>query len=452
MNQHAAPPATAERAHISNFYAWYVVVLLTIAYCFNFIDRQILGIVSQDLKADLQLSDSQLGLLKGFAFALLYTVAAIPIARWADRSNRTRIVSIAVAMWSFFTVVSGYAQNFVQLLLARVAVGVGEAGGTPPSHSIISDYFPKERRATALGLYSLGVPFGMMFAYLAGGWLTAEFGWRGAMIGVGAPGVALALLIYLTVREPERGAADGVAPPPPAEKPKTTLWAAARHLFAIPTYSWACAASTAAAFFGYAAGAWIVPFYVRVHIGAPAEIGLEAFKAEFTQLTVILGVLSGLAFGLGTFMGGWLTEKLSQKDKANYMRIPALAMLLCAPAAAVQMLTGDMTTSLVFAGLVQMLLGIYLAPTFSLAQTLAPIEIRALSTAIFLFVLNIIALGVGPSFVGVLSDLLGAHDGDPEGLRWALFWTGLGLLIASYCYWRAARHMRADWAKATEQA
>ncbi|MEL6978175.1 MAG: MFS transporter [Pseudomonadota bacterium] len=449
MTDQTASPAAAAPARPQSLYSYYVVVLLTVAYCFNFIDRQIIGIVSQDLKEDLQLADWQLGLLKGFAFALLYTLAGIPIARWADRSNRVRIVSIAVATWSAFTVLCGYAQNFTQLLLARIGVGIGEAGGTPPSHSIISDYFSKEQRASALGIYSLGIPFGMMFAFIAGGWLTAEFGWRGALIGVGAPGVVLALLIYLTVREPERGAADGPALAKADGGETMSVWQAAKHLFSIPTYAWACAGITAASFTAYAFASWIVPFYLRAHVGSPETLGLDAFKAEFTTLMVILGLISGGAYGLGTFLGGYLTEQAARRDRANYMRIPAIAMLLTLPAGAVQLFAGDYTTSLIFAAVTQILLGMYLAPTFALVQTLAPLHIRALSTAIFFFVLNLIALGVGPSFVGVASDLFAAQDGDPEGLRWALATAGIGIALSVVFYWMAAAHTQADWRRAT---
>ncbi|NWG93216.1 MAG: MFS transporter, partial [Parvularculaceae bacterium] len=205
----AAAPSNDETAKAiagTNSYKWYVLAVLTIVYTFNFVDRQIIAIVSPAIKEDLGLSDSTLGLLKGLAFAVLYTTLGIPIAWAADRWNRVNIVAISLAVWSAFTALSGFAQNAVQLALARVGVGIGEAGGSPPSHSIISDYFPKEKRATALSLFSLGIPFGQMLAFLAGGWVLENLGWRNAFLVVGLPGILLAILLKLTVKEPIRGA------------------------------------------------------------------------------------------------------------------------------------------------------------------------------------------------------------------------------------------------------
>ncbi|MEM9724548.1 MAG: MFS transporter [Pseudomonadota bacterium] len=437
-------------------YSYYVVTLLTIAYVFNFIDRQIVGIASPGIKEDLDLSDAQLGLLKGFAFALLYTIAGIPIARWADRSSRVRIVSLAVVVWSGFTAISGFANNFWQMLLARIGVGIGEAGCSPPSHSIISDYFPKEQRATALGIYSLGIPIGIMLAYLAGGLTIAYFGWRTAFIVVGLPGVLLGALIYFTVREPERGAMDGPAVAPKPSDEGYTLYAAARHVFSIPTYFYACAGITAASFTGYAATFWVVDFYRRSHPDLP-----------FETLVLMLGLISGLAYGLGTFFGGYLTERAAQKDKRYYMLFPSVAMLLAAPLMALQLFAADVWMSLMYVALFQILMGVYLAPSFAMVQILSPVAIRALSTAVFFFVLNIIALGFGPTFVGVVSDFYitsvygvdidavseeVAKATQSEALRWALFWSGFGLLLASAFYWRASRFIVDDWRKATGES
>ena len=469
MKDHAAASATDAGAQPVTLYSYYVVALLTLAYVFNFIDRQIVGIASPALKADLGLSDGELGLLKGFAFALLYTIAGIPIARWADRSHRVGIVSLAVVVWSFFTVISGLAQNFWQMLAARIGVGIGEAGGSPPSHSIISDYFPKERRATALGIYSLGIPIGIMFAYLGGGLMIEHLGWRWAFVAVGAPGILLGVLIFLTVREPERGAADIGADAAAAKAAaksgsEMTLWGAARHVFSIPTYAWACTGITAASFTGYAGTFWVVDFYVRVHPQLP-----------FSTLVTAMGIISGVAFGLGTFMGGYLTERAAARNKRNYMLFPAIAMLLAGPMMAGQLFAGDPWTSLLFTALFQILMGVYLAPSFAMVQTLSPIAIRALSTAVFFFVLNFIALGFGPSFVGWASDFFTADcilqtapgreiaaqclaeakaaGADPaEALRWALFFSAGALLISAFAYWRASLFVAADWRKATGES
>ncbi|MEM7019279.1 MAG: MFS transporter, partial [Pseudomonadota bacterium] len=184
---------------------YYALVVLTIVYTFNFIDRQLLAILQESIKADLDLMDWQLGLLTGFAFALFYVTAGIPIARWADRSNRRNIIALAIGLWSLMTAISGFVQNYTQLLLARIGVGVGEAGGSPPAHSIISDIFPPEKRASALAFYSMGVNFGILFGFLAGGWLNEFFGWRVAFMVVGLPGILIALIVLFTLREPIRG-------------------------------------------------------------------------------------------------------------------------------------------------------------------------------------------------------------------------------------------------------
>jgi MFS family permease len=199
------PTASIENPYASSSSRSYALGLLTLVYSFNFIDRQLLSILQESIKLDLSLSDGQLGLLTGFAFALFYVTAGIPIARWADRSNRRNIVAMSISLWSFMTAISGLAQNYVQLLSARVGVGIGEAGGSPPSHSIVSDIYPKEKRATALSFYSTGVNIGVLFGFLLGGWLNEFFGWRVAFFVVGVPGIFIGVLVRLTLREPIRG-------------------------------------------------------------------------------------------------------------------------------------------------------------------------------------------------------------------------------------------------------
>ncbi|MEL7489055.1 MAG: MFS transporter, partial [Pseudomonadota bacterium] len=200
------PGLEAKDKPISDAYRLYVLILLTAVYTFNFVDRQIMGILAEDIKTDLGLSDSQLGILIGFAFAVLYTTLGIPIARIADRANRVTIISLSLACWSAFTAICGTAQNFLQLAMARVGVGIGEAGGSPPSHSLISDLYPKEKRAGALAVYALGIPVGVTFAYLGGGWVSENFNWRVTFLALGLPGVLLALIVKFTIREPQRGA------------------------------------------------------------------------------------------------------------------------------------------------------------------------------------------------------------------------------------------------------
>lgn len=451
-----AKPAAAPAGRSGVAYSYYVLVLLTMVYTFNFIDRQIIGIISPLIKQDLGLNDAQLGLLKGFAFALFYTVLGVPIARLADRMNRVTIVSVSLALWSGFTAISGAAQNFTQLALARVGVGVGEAGGTPPSHSIISDYFPVESRPRAMAIYAMGIPVGIALGYFAFAWLlsalqTGEVAdpsiWRTAMFLVGVPGLALAIVLKLTVREPERGAADGVKHERKAveKKPLTDViraefsevWTAARALWSIPTYALMGAGITFASFGAYAIGTWIVDFFSRTH----PEMSL-------TTVLVWLGFINAIAYSIGTFLGGAVTERLAKTNKAMYGLVPALALAANGPFFLAAMWAPTPTWSMIFWLGAHLTIGFYLGPTFAVAQTLAPVQYRALSTAVLFFVLNLIALGLGPSFVGVFSEALSGGMGEERGLRIALSSVVVTGLMGVGAFYMASRHVEKDWPKA----
>lgn len=436
---------------ISKSYRLYVLILLTAVYTFNFIDRQIIGIISPAIKADLGLSDGELGFLKGIAFAILYTTLGIPIARLADRWNRVSIISISLACWSGFTAISGYAQNFVQLALARVGVGVGEAGGSPPSHSIISDLYPKEERAGALAIFALGIPIGITLAYLGGGWVVTNLGWRMTFIAVGLPGIMLAIILKLTVKEPVRGAAETgltkdafqdikIESKNPVIRELTILWRAARHLLAIPSYRLVVISLTAASFSSYAISGWIVDFFDRSH----PDFG-------FSNVVLWLGLINGTAYILGVFVGGQLVDKLSAKNRRAYGLIPALGLLLTGPFFIAAMWLDNPIWSMICWWPVHLLTGFYLGPCFALAQTLAPISIRALSTAIFFFILNMIALGFGPTYVGYASDILANNGmGEEMGLRVALTSALIGSLIGMVAFYRLSQTVDADWDKATQ--
>jgi MFS family permease len=422
----AAPPAAK-----TDPYAWYVLAILTIVYMFNFVDRQIIAIVSPAIKEDLGLSDSMLGLLKGLAFAVLYTLLGIPIAWAADRWNRVNIVTIALAVWSAFTALSGFAQNAMQLALARVGVGIGEAGGSPPSHSIISDYFPKDKRSTALAIFSLGIPFGQMLAFLAGGWVLENLGWRNAFLIVGLPGVLLAVLLKLTVKEPICGAQDGVA------ATSVPFLQGAKTLLAIPSFWGLLVAATAASFTGYGIGLWVVDFFRRT------------YELSYPEITVPLGILNGVVYGVGTFLGGWLTDRFGKKNKGAYALIPAIGMALTIPAGWLSVWSPTPFGAFFWTAPFLIGLGIYLGPTWALVQTLAPPSMRAFSVAFMFFILNLIALGLAPLWVGALSDILAKSHGEVTGLRLALTSLGASSLIAVVAYYWTSKKLPADWAKAT---
>ena len=463
----AAPSAPA--IPTSRPYRAYVLLLLTGVYTFNFIDRQIIGILSPAIKEDLGLADWQLGILKGFAFAVLYTTLGIPIARLADSKNRVTIISISLALWSGFTALSGAAGNFIQLTLARVGVGIGEAGGSPPAHSLISDYFPKEKRAGALAIYAMGIPLGVAFAFLAGGWLTEAFSWRVAFVVIGLPRVLMAPLLKLTVREPPRGVFESgaetdefksmnvVEPIGRVEKlvqflckplsmnlralvlnEVATVWRAAKHLLSIPSYRAIVIATTAISFSGYANGTWIVDFYVRSH-------------PEFSIFLVYfwLGIISGTAYATGTFLGGFLVDRLAAKNKKMYGFVPAIALLVNAPAFLIVIWHPSAVVSLIFQVPTQLAIGFYLGPSFALAQTLAPVSVRALSTAVFFFILNMIALGLGPTIAGVLSSVFSGYFDEGLALRLSLTIVSLSGLYAAWMYYKGGKLLPADWEKAT---
>ncbi|HBK93165.1 MAG TPA: MFS transporter [Parvularcula sp.] len=410
-------------------YSWFVLGILTIVYTFNFVDRQIIAIVSPAIKAELGLSDSMLGLLKGLAFAVLYTTLGVPIAWLADRFNRVSIVSASLAVWSAFTALSGLAQNALHLALARIGVGVGEAGGSPPSHSLIADYFPKEKRSTALSIYSLGIPFGQMLAFLAGGWVVQNLGWRNAFFIVGLPGIILAIVLKTTVKEPVRGAKDGGAR-------KVSFKEGLAELVKIPSY-WGIAMATAlASFTGYGVGLWVVDFYKRT------------FELSYTEITVPLGILNGVVYGIGTFAGGWLTDKFGKTDKRAYLVIPALGMLLTIPAGFASTWAPSPFWALFWSAPFLLGLGMYLGPSFALIQTLAPVQIRAFAIAFLFLILNLFALGFAPLWVGWMSDVFAGRYGEVTGLKLALTTLGVTSLAAAYAFFRTSRRLPADWAAA----
>lgn len=430
MDKHPVANSTDEP---SIAYRRYVLLILTLVYAFNFIDRQIIGILSPFIKEDLGLNDTQLGLLKGFAFALLYTVVGIPIAWLADRYSRVNIIAISLTVWSGFTAISGFASNFTQLALARVGVGIGEAGGSPPSHSMISDLYDPTERAKALAIYSLGIPFGIMTAYFAAAFFLrgGETDWRIVMIAVGLPGIALALLMKLTIKDPKRTVA------PSGSTSKMGLKQAVTTLLKIPTWWGMCLGISFGSFGNYAISTWIIDFYVRIH----SDIAI-------VTLLIAFGIVNGTAYALGVWLGGVIADKWGKKDRRGYALLPTYAMLVGVPCFVAALYVGNAWLSI---GLLTILLftsGMYLGPCFAIAQTLAPINARAMSTALFFFVLNIIALGGGPTLVGYLSSVFTVSMGASEGLR-----LSLTLLVVPYVlsiatfYWSSTK-INKDWAEA----
>ncbi len=412
--------------------SWYALGLLFVVYVFNFIDRSILSILNQPIKEELGLSDTQMGFLGGVAFAIFYTFVGIPVARLADTSVRRNVVAVSLAIWSGMTVVCGFVLNFPQLLLARIGVAVGEAGGSPPSHSMISDLFPSSRRATALGIYALGIPAGGMIGSLMGGWLNEAYDWRTAFMVVGAPGLVLALIVRFTLREPVRGASDLKPETVPTMLPVLGVF---RFLWSRRSFRFMVLGAALHSFVGYGVGYWIPAFLIRSHHLGTALIGELLFYLGFAGL-------------LGTFLGGYLGDRFALRDQRWYVWLPALATIGAIPFSLFFYLWDDYRVAMIVAILPAMLGAYYLAPTFALTQAMVGLRMRAMAASIMLFIVNLIGMGLGPQLTGILSDVLNAHTSlGIESLRWALVCVLMVNVAAAWCYFVAAKDLREDLAK-----
>ena len=422
-------------------YRTFALLLLTLVYGFNFIDRQIMGILAPFIQKDLGLTNTELGLLIGLAFAVFYTFVAIPIAWLADRFNRVNILSIALATWSAFTALTGLANNFVQVALARMGVGIGEAGGSPPSHSIISDMYPKEERASALGVYSMGIPLGIMAAYFVTASLMDvsedQVNWRQIFIFLGLTGIALAVIVKLVLKEPVRGAMEltsgtTISKPPFLESLKV--------LMRIPAWWAMCFGIAFGSFVSYAKSAFQTKYLVTLD---------PSF--DFQTLVIILGIMNGTTYAGGAFFGARLADRWGKKDIRAYGWLPAIAMLLCLPVGIIGWWVDSVEMHLVFATFALLLLGIYLGPSFAIAQTLAPIHMRAMSTALFFFILNMIALGGGPTFAGWLMDVFGNNYNEIESIRYSLTVTTCVFIPSVISFLLVSKFLPKDWKAAEER-
>jgi len=415
------------RVTFTPHYRQYVLGILLVVYIFNFIDRQILSILLEPIRQDLRLSDTQLGFLSGVAFAIFYATLGIPIARLADRSSRVNVISWSLAAWSLMTAVCGLAANFWQLMLGRIGVAVGEAGASPASHSLISDYFVPETRASAMGIYAMGVPIGTLIGLLAGGWLVHFFDWRTAFIVVGLPGVLMAIIVRMTVKEPPRGNSEAIM----KEQAPVPLKEAIAFLWARPSFRHVVLAVAFHAFVSYGYNGWLPAFFARSYGMGSAEIG--------SWLAPLIGIFAGL----GTFSGGYISDYFARRDRRWYVWVPGITLAVSVPFFLLAFMSDDKYTTLALLIVPLYFNYIYLGPTFAMIQGLATVRMRAIASAILLFVISLIGLGLGPFGVGVLSDYLKPEFGE-ESLRIALMFVFLFNIWAGIHYYIASLTLRED--------
>ena len=425
----ASSPNTAAAAPAPGAYSYYVLLMLGLVNMVNYVDRNILSVLITPIKDEFQVSDEAMGLLTGLAFMIVHSLFGLPLARLADRTTRRTVIAVGVAVWSAMTAVMGLASCFGQLLFLRMGVGIGEAAGAPPSHSLLSDYFPPEKRATALSLFGMGIYAGTMFGYFAAGSLGERFGWRLTFVAVGIPGLALAALVGTTVREPVR------AVPAPDESILFVL----RYLLSKPAFVFLMIAASFHAIAAYAAIIWTPTFYGRVHGMTLSQIGLW------------LGLVSGVGGATGALGGGLLSDRLGRHDKRWYAWVASFVALLAAPASlAAYLLTDTPQTSLfAYFGFI-LLIGAYNGPLHAMNQFLAKPRMRSMSVAIQLLIVNLIGGVIGPWAIGRACDVLRPEYGE-AGIRHAM-WVAIGVCsgLASLFYFATSRSLRQGIADAVE--
>lgn len=427
--------ATTTPPLISDNVKRYTLGVLVVVYTFNFIDRQILAILIEPIKADLGASDLVMGLLAGTAFAVFYAVLGMPLALIADRWNRRNLVGLSLAIWSGMTALSGLAQNVTHLAIARIGVGIGEAGCSPSAHSMLADLYPAKERATALGIYSLGIPFGIMFGLFAGGAIADQFGWRMAFFIVGIPGLVLSAIVFFTVKEPVRGQADGVAADAKHDHP--SIIEVFSYLLKRRAFINMAAAAGLTAFVGYGLSTWVPTFFVRTH-------GMTLTEAGFW-----LGLVLGIPGGIGIVAGGWLSDRFGGRDARWYLWVVAVALTVSVPLGVASFWVDSWQASLLFLCVPVMLGNFYQGTTFAQTQGLAPVHMRAVAAAILLFILNFIGFVFGPPAVGWLADVFTSSYGD-DSLRYSLMCWGFVNLISAFLFWRAGTHLPGELALAQE--
>ena len=413
----------------------YAIVVLAVVYMFNFVDRQILAILLPSIKEEFQVGDTVLGLLAGTAFALFYVILGIPIARLADRRNRRNLIALAVAVWSGMTALSGFAANIWQLTLARIGVGVGEAGCSPPAHSMIADLYPPEQRSSAMGFYTLGISAGIMLAYLAGGWVVQNMGWREAFFIIGLPGLLLALIVRFTLPEPRRGASEERRDS--GSQPELII--VVRFLLERRSFLYMSIAAGLSAFVGYSIINFMPSFIDR------------SFGVGIAVIGFWLGLIYGIAGGAGFYFGGYFADRIGRAGHRKAMEFIALSTVASALFYGGVFLATSVTVCMTLLVVPAVIANFYLAPVLSQTQSLVSLRMRAVASSLVLLVINVIGLAMGSPITGFISDLLEPTLG-VESMRYSLLIVSSVMLpLAAWCYFRAGKYIDQDLQRADEQ-
>lgn len=423
-----------------NTYMHYTLWVLMFSCALNFLDRNIVNILAEPIRKEFDLGDAQLGLLTGLAFAIFHAALTLPMARLADRTNRVHVIAGSVGVWSLATLGSGFAGGFGHLLAARMAVGAGEAGGVAPAHALIADTVPRERRARAIAFFSVGIPLGGLLGMALGGLLLDAYGWRAAFVMAGLPGLALAVVMLLTLRDPKRTSVAQASDPP------LPLAEVAREILSKKAFLMVTAAGAMMAFVSFGQAAFIASFFFRVHGPALAVLAGDVNVVLGTSFGVaaLLGLSLGLSRGVtgiaGVLIGGRLTDRMNGGSYMAYATVPALMSLLRIPLFTLALLVSDPLVAFALVAAQSLLGGVGLVGGFGAVQGLVRPRARATAAAIYGMGINLIGLGLGPLCIGLLSDRLASSGlGAAEGLRWAMIATGPPMLLAAYLNLRARR-------------
>lgn len=417
----APDPASPAPGAPSRAYSRYVLGALFVVYIFNFLDRQMLNLFVEPIKKELGVSDTAMGLLTGLAFAAMYVVAGFPLARWADRHSRTALITVSMLIWSGMTAITGRTRTFPHLILARIGVGIGEAGFTPAAHSLLSDYFPPARRAAALATFSAGASVGTILAFIGGSRIAAIYGWRMPFLVLGLAGVPVALLFWTTVREPLREL-----------RPSTeSSWEMVRQLMSRRAFLFLAISASMHGFSSYGSSSWTAAFLMRVH------------DFDIVQVGNILALGSGIGASLGQIVGGRSADRLARRDVRWYMYQPAITSLLSLPFVLAFLFSWSYASALGLYIMAAAISASWTGPTYAMAQAIAPPHMRALAAAILVFMLNLVGLGLGPVIVGALNDLLAPTLGK-EAVKYSLMFAAVPHALAAIFNLMAARTLKED--------